>query len=83
EDIKLESVVSIKGIVKESNNKLNNFEIEVRKFEGISKCKDELPIEINKEDLNINLVTMLNNRVLSLRHEKINAIFKVQNVIIN
>lgn len=83
EDIKLESVVSIKGIVKESKNKLNNFEIEVRKFEVISKCKDELPIEINKEDLNINLVTMLNNRVLSLRHEKINAIFKVQNVIIN
>lgn len=83
EDIKLESVVSIKGIVKESNNKLNNFEIEVIKFEVISKCKDELPIEINKEDLNINLDTMLNNRVLSLRHEKINAIFKVQNAIVN
>ncbi|WP_419743459.1 aspartate--tRNA(Asn) ligase [Paraclostridium dentum] len=83
EDIRLESVVAIKGVVKESKNKLNNFEIEVRKFEVISKCKDELPIEINKEDLNVNLVTMLNNRVLSLRHEKINAIFKVQNVIIN
>lgn len=82
EDIKLESVVSIKGIVKENKNKLNNFEIEVIKFEVISKCKDELPIEINKEDLNINLVTMLNNRVLSLRHEKINAIFKVQNAIV-
>ncbi|GAA0696896.1 aspartate--tRNA(Asn) ligase [Paraclostridium ghonii] len=83
DDMKLESVISIIGKVKESNNKLNNFEIEVINFEIISKCKEELPIEINKEDLNINLVTMLNNRVLSLRHEKINAIFKVQNVIVN
>lgn len=83
EDIKLESVVSITGRIKESNNKLNNFEIEVSRFDITSKCKNELPIEINKEDLNINLVTMLNNRVLSLRHEKINAIFKVQNVIVN
>ena len=55
----------------------------LRDRSGLVKCKDELPIEINKGDLNINLVTMLNNRVLSLRHEKINAIFKVQNVIVN
>ncbi|MDK2584630.1 aspartate--tRNA(Asn) ligase [Romboutsia sedimentorum] len=81
--IKLESVVAITGNVKESNNKLNKFEIEVNNLEIINNCKNELPIEINKETLNINLDTMLNNRVLSLRHEKINAIFKVQNLIVS
>jgi nondiscriminating aspartyl-tRNA synthetase len=81
--IKLESVVAITGNVKESNNKLNKFEIEVNNLEMINNCKNELPIEINKETLNINLDTMLNNRVLSLRHEKINAIFKVQNLIVS
>lgn len=81
--IKLESVVAITGNVKESNNKLNKFEIEVNNLETINNCKNELPIEINKENLNINLDTMLNNRVLSLRHEKINAIFKVQNLIVS
>ena len=81
--IKLESVVSIIGNVKESNNKLNKFEIEINNLEISNNCKNELPIEINKEELNINLDTMLNNRILSLRHEKINAIFKVQNLVVS
>ena len=82
-DINIESVVSIIGYVKEGKNSLNPFEIQVENIEIINKAKEELPIEINKEDLEVNLDTMLNNRVLSLRHKKINAIFKVQNLIVN
>ncbi|WP_195987474.1 aspartate--tRNA(Asn) ligase [Clostridium sp. D53t1_180928_C8] len=82
-NFKLESVVSIKGEVKESNNKLNKFEIVVEILDIINNAIDELPIEVNKESLECNLDTMLNNRVLSLRHPRVNAIFKVQNVIVN
>lgn len=82
-EISIESVVSIIGNVKESKNKLNSFEVQVESIEIISKVEDELPIEINKESLEVNLDTMLNNRILSLRHPKINAIFKVQNLIVN
>lgn len=82
-NLKLESVVSIKGEVKESNNKLNKFEIVVEVLDIINNAIDELPIEVNKESLECNLDTMLNNRVLSLRHPRVNAIFKVQNVIVN
>lgn len=82
-NIRLESVVSITGEVKESNNKLNFFEIVVEEIEVINNSINELPIEINKESLECNLDTMLNNRVLSLRHPKVNAIFKVQNEIVN
>lgn len=78
-----ESVISINGIVKDSKNVLNPFEIEVEKLEIISKVYEELPIEINKENLEVNLDTMLNNRVLSLRHKKVASIFKVQNIIVN
>ncbi len=78
-----ESVISINGIVKESKNTLNPFEVEVKKLEIISKVYEELPIEVNKENLEVNLNTMLNNRALSMRHQKVTAIFKVQNIIVN
>lgn len=81
--VKIESIVSITGAVKESTNDLNPFEIQVENLEIINAALDELPIEINKENLEINLDTMLNNRVLSLRHPKVNSIFKVQNSIVN
>ncbi|MBW4861986.1 MAG: aspartate--tRNA(Asn) ligase [Paeniclostridium sp.] len=80
--LKLESVVSINGEVRESKNNLNPFEISVESINIINSCKEELPIEINQNNLEVNLDTMLNNRVLSLRHEKINSIFKIQNLIV-
>ncbi len=81
-NFRLESVVSFEGIVKEGKNSLNSFEVQVEEFEIINGTKEELPIEINSEKLNVNLDTMLNNRVLSLRHERINSIFKIQNLIV-
>ncbi|MGV2640748.1 aspartate--tRNA(Asn) ligase [Clostridium perfringens] len=80
-NLTVESVVSIEGALKESKNSLNSFEIQVENIEIINKAKEELKIEVNKETLDINLDTMLNNRMLSLRHKKINSIFKVQNII--
>lgn len=80
--ISLESVVSICGIVKESCNKLNLFEVQVESLDIINEVKHELQIELNKENLDVNLDTMLNNRFLSLRHSKINSIFKIQNLIV-
>lgn len=80
--IKLESVISIFGEVKEDKNVLNPYEIVIEEFEIINSATEELPVEINKSTLDINLDTMLDNRVLSLRHEKINSIFKIQNLIV-
>lgn len=82
-DITIESVVSVIGKVNEGKNSLNSFEVEVQSIDVINEAKESLPIEINKEELEVNLDTMLNNRVLSLRHKKVNAIFKIQNIIVN
>ena len=81
ENIKLESVVSMYGEVKTSKNALNPFEILVEEISIISEA-EEMPIEINKKDYNANLETTLNNRTVSLRHEKVNSIFKIQNIIV-
>lgn len=80
--LKLETVVSITGKVVPSSNSFNPFEIQVEGINILSEVTEELPIEINKKDLEVNLDIMLNNRVLSLRHEKKNAIFMIQNIIV-
>lgn len=81
--IKLETVVSITGNVVLGNNAYNPYEIQIEGMEILSRVEEELPIEINKKELDVNLDVMLNNRVLSLRHEKKNAIFKIQNIIVD
>ena len=81
DNINLESVVSVVGEVKINKNALNPFEILIEEIQVISES-EELPIEINKKDYNANLETTLNNRAISLRHEKVNSIFKIQNIIV-
>jgi nondiscriminating aspartyl-tRNA synthetase len=80
--LKCESVLEVSGTVKEGKNSLNNFELAVESLKVLSKVEEDLPIEINGEELNISLDTMLNNRILSLRHEKKNAIFRIQHIIV-
>jgi nondiscriminating aspartyl-tRNA synthetase len=49
----------------------------------ISAVKEDIPIEINKKDLNVNLDTLLDNRTLTLRAPKQRAIFKVQSTLLS
>lgn len=89
ESVSLESVVEISGKVVERSEKLVNESIETGKLElqieemkVISKAQ-ELPFDMAKEDLNLELPTLLDYRSLTLRHPKIKAIFKVQEVVID
>ncbi len=81
--IKNEFVVEIEGKVKErpgeTTNKaqVSNVEIEIENLKIISSTKEELPVEITKENINLNLETLLNHRSLILRNEKIKSIFKI------
>jgi len=76
--LKLECVVELIGNVKERNAETKECELLVETLTIISKVTEDLPVEINKEDLDVNIDTLLNNRVLTLRHLKTNAIFKIQ-----
>lgn len=72
-----ESVVEIHGSVKPEPRAREGYEVVARRIEVLSLAR-ELPININGAELNVPLDIVLDNRVLSLRHAKINPIFKIQ-----
>jgi aspartyl-tRNA synthetase len=85
-DLRLESVVEIKGEVKKANVKAElarkDVEIEVSGIELISKA-ETLPILVNEKTITTDLPTRLDYRFLDFHKPKIQAIFKIQNVIEN
>lgn len=80
--LKLESAIEIKGIVKKSNNSIGNVEIQVSEFEVTAPAVYDIPIQVNTENLENNIDTVLNHRVVSLRNLKTSSIFKVQAAIV-
>ena len=88
-NLRSEYVVSITGIVKARPEKLVNknlptgsIEIEAQEIDIISPS-EELPFDMGKEVLAVELPTLLDYRALTLRHPRVQAIFKVQEVVID
>ncbi|MBU0999799.1 aspartate--tRNA(Asn) ligase [Patescibacteria group bacterium] len=84
-----QDVVSITGKVnKRPANLINKniptgeIEISAEKIEILSKAK-ELPFDMGGKDLNLQLPTLLDYRCLTLRHPRVQAIFKVQAAILD
>jgi nondiscriminating aspartyl-tRNA synthetase len=84
-----EDSIEVTGLVKQRNEKSINpdletgkIEIDVAEYKVLGKA-ETLPIDISKEELNLELPTLLDHRALTLRHPKVQAIFKVQAVIID
>jgi nondiscriminating aspartyl-tRNA synthetase len=79
-----EDVVAITGLVKARPEKLINprlvtgtVEIEAQNIELLSKAA-ELPFDMGKDELDVQLPTLLDFRSLTLRHPQVSAIFKIQ-----
>lgn len=79
-----EYIVEIEGLVKErpacsANEKIatGKVELEVKKIKVLAEVKGELPFSVSEDDINLNLTTLLDNRIISLRNEKRKAIFKI------
>jgi nondiscriminating aspartyl-tRNA synthetase len=79
--LKLESVIELTGEVQKKEGAEGVVEVWTHSLAIISAVNEDLPIEINKEELEANIDTILNNRVLSLRNQKVNAVFKIQSVL--
>lgn len=84
-----EDVIKIEGLVKErAASSINpdletgTIEIEATKLSVIASSS-ELPFDMGKETLDLDISTLLDFRSLSFRHPKVQAIFKVQAVIID
>lgn len=72
------SIVTVVGVVSESNQTDLGVEIINSEIEVVSAVNDPLPVEYNKRELNADIDTILDYRPLTLRNEKIRAVFKIQ-----
>ncbi|MEK6907384.1 MAG: OB-fold nucleic acid binding domain-containing protein, partial [Nanoarchaeota archaeon] len=89
EKITLESVIQVKGKVKDakltsSELTFHNLEIQVDSLEVLHKAEN-LPMQVFEKDKNIitDLSIRLDNRSLDLRKRKVQSIFKIQSEICN
>lgn len=88
-EVRGEWALKIKGVVNKRPEKnikqgvLNgDIELEIKDIEILGRAK-ELPFDMSLEGYNLELVTELDNRALVLRHPKIQAVFKVQETVID
>ncbi|OGM20313.1 aspartate--tRNA(Asn) ligase [Candidatus Woesebacteria bacterium RIFCSPHIGHO2_01_FULL_38_9] len=84
-----EWVIEVEGVVKKRPENLVNpnietgmVEVEAQDIRVLSKAA-ELPFDMGKPDLDLGLPTLLDFRPLTLRNQKINSIFKIQEVVID
>ncbi len=87
--ITTESVIYLTGVVVSRPERLVNqntptgsVEIQIEDLRVIAQAA-ELPFDMGNKELNLELPTLLDHRALTMRHPKIQAIFKVQEVIID
>lgn len=76
------SILRVTGEVKETNQAEGGVEISNASVEVISAVTEALPIEYNKREMNADIDTILDYRSLTLRNEKIRAVFKIQATIV-
>ena len=81
-EVKVSEAVEITGVVKKDDRSKTGYELQGKELTIASKCIEELPFDLSKKDLNLQLSTLLDNRTLSLRHPKTIAIFKLYDILL-
>ncbi len=82
-ELTTETVVKITGKVVKEERAPHGAELHDAKIEILSPVKEDIPIAINKKEMNINLDTLLDNRPITLRNPKQRAIFRVQREVLD
>lgn len=87
--LRQECVVAVQGTVNERPEKNRNanidngdIELEIKSI-TILAMADILPFDMSLEGFNLDITTELDNRALTIRHPKIQAVFKVKETIID
>jgi nondiscriminating aspartyl-tRNA synthetase len=81
-EVKVSEAVEVTGKAIKDERSKTGYEIQGSKLEIASPCIEELPFDLAKKDLNLQLTTLLDNRTLSLRHPKSIAIFKLYDILL-
>lgn len=77
----VESVVSVLGQVVAAPQAPGGIEVRAQAVSVMSQAESPLPFEVNKKELKPGLETLLDHRVISLRHPRTHAVFTVQSAL--
>lgn len=81
-EAKIGDSVEVTGLVKEEKRARGGFEVEGKKLTIVSTSSEDLPFDIAKPELDLQLSTLLDHRTLTLRHPKVQAIFKLYDILL-
>lgn len=81
-DLSLESVVEVQGIPALNAKAPGGAELRATSFRCLSKAAPDLPYQVNGDPSKVGLEALLDHRGLSLRHPRLQAVFKIQSTII-
>uniref|UniRef100_A0A7C3YEZ4 Aspartate--tRNA(Asp/Asn) ligase n=1 Tax=Geoglobus ahangari TaxID=113653 RepID=A0A7C3YEZ4_9EURY len=79
--VRRESVITVKGVVKEEEKAPNGFEIIPNEFEILNEADAPLPLEVT-EKVPAELDTRLDNRFMDLRKPRVQAIFRIRHIVL-
>lgn len=80
--IKTGDAISLLGLVKEEKRSKTGVEIQARELISSVSITEDLPIDLSKNALNLQLTTLLDHRPLSLRHPSVQAIFRLYDMLL-
>ena len=81
-DARVSDAVEITGVVKKDKRAKSGYEIQGKNFKVVSKVTQDLPFDLSKNELKLQLTNLLDLRTLSLRHTKVRAIFKLYDIML-
>jgi len=74
--------VELTGKVKKDERAQGGLEVHGQELKVVSSCEEELPFDLAKKELKLQLPTLLDHRALSLRHPKTQAIFLLYDLLL-
>lgn len=81
-EVKTGDAIAVSGLVKKDTRAKSGFEMKGEKVEVVSSNTEDLPFDLSKDDINLNLTTLLDHRPMSLRHPKVQAIFRLYDILL-
>jgi len=76
-DAKLGSIVKLLGMVKEEKRAPGGVELKGENLEVLQAPAEDLPFDLSKKELSVELPTLFDFRALTLRHETVRSIFRI------
>lgn len=80
--VKVSDVVEISGQIRADERAKGGCEILGQELKVINTSIEELPFDLAKKELSLQLPTLLDWRALSLRHPKVQAIFRLYDILL-